>query len=585
MSIRRLKTELINQIAAGEVIERPASVVKELMENSLDAGAGQIDVVISEGGRRLVKVSDNGQGILKEQMPLAVASHATSKISTSADLQAITTLGFRGEALASIAAVSRLEMVSHHTQESHAWQMSHCQEKQPSIKPAKLRSGTEVSVYELFYRIPARRKFLRTHQTEWSHIDRVFKQIALSHQTVGFSIEHNNRVRLDLPACLPDEQAGLRLSRVLDKSFVDQAIYVDQQAAGLRLYGWLAQPTYSRAQTDQQYFYINGRMIRDKLIMHAIRQSYADVLFHNRHPAFVLYLVLEPSQVDVNAHPAKYEVRFHDSRAVHDFIFKVLHHALSGTRAGQNPTVHPGPLLNSANRDHTSWQNRLSMKQVAQSYQGLYGASHAASNQSDGLVHDEGEVPPLGYAIAQLLGIYILSQTADGLIIVDMHAAHERVVYERLKQQYEKNTMQLQPLLVPERISVNLQDMAVIEERRQWLAGLGWVLDISGPQSVLLREIPALLGTQNVSQLIEQLLQDLHTSGGSRHLQELANRLLSTMACHGSVRANRRLSVSEMNALLRDMETTQRSGQCNHGRPTWVKIALSDLDRLFDRGR
>jgi len=580
MSIRQLPPALINQIAAGEVVERPSSVIKELMENSLDAGASTVDVQIAEGGIRQIQITDDGQGIPKDELSLAIASHATSKISELEDLEAIHTLGFRGEALASIASVSRFSITSRHQAADHAWSLNGGE----SPAPAKLQQGTRIEVRDLFFNVPARRKFLRTEKTEYSHVEQVFRRIALSQPSTAFTFSHNGKSIYQLPPA--NDEAGLlkRVGTLFGKEFTSNSIQVEAEAAGLALRGWVAQPTYSRSQADQQYFYINGRMIRDKLVVHAVRQAYADVLFHGRHPAFMLYLTLDPSRVDVNAHPAKHEVRFRDGRIVHDFLFKTLHSVLSGTTAGEQPSVKADGLLGfSSTYSPPQSQSSLNIREAVQTYQTLYGEPPPAPAVSDSPNNED--IPPLGYALAQLMGVYILAQNSEGLIIVDMHAAHERITYERLKQQYEQDGVKSQPLLVPERIAVSSKDIALFEENQDLFESLGLRLDVSGPESLLLREAPALLHAENLPQLVRQVLDDCHTAGSSNKIHEALNELLSTMACHGSVRANRQLAVPEMNALLRDMEATERSGQCNHGRPTWVQIDMNDLDRLFDRGR
>lgn len=594
MPIRQLPPELINQIAAGEVVDRPASVVKELMENSLDAGASRVDLMVAEGGLRLIQVQDNGHGIHKSELPLAVASHATSKISQLDDLEAIASLGFRGEALASIASVSRFSISSRHEEEEHAWMLSESSDL--NLKPSQLTSGTRVEVRDIFYNVPARRKFLRTEKTEFSHIDQVFRRLALSHPNVAFSLNHNGRMIFDLKRVENIEDLPARIGQILNQDFSEHSIRIDHEGAGLAMHGWVAQPTYSRSQADQQYFYINGRMIKDRLVAHAVRQAFTDVLFHGRHPAFVLYLTLDPARVDVNAHPAKHEVRFRDGRTVHDFIFHSLHESLSTTRPGEQSSVNADTLLNlrpAAGRvgSYTppQTQDSLKIQEATEVYHNLYGQTQsdarvAPTHPVIGNDEKSEEMPPLGYALAQLLGIYILAQNKDGLIIVDMHAAHERITYERLKTQHDEEAVKVQPLLVPERISVSKKEVALVEEFHETLRSLGIVLDISGPESLLLREVPALLHTQNLQQLVQDVIADLQAAGSSNRVSELMNELLSTMACHGSVRANRTLTVPEMNALLRDMESTERAGQCNHGRPTWVQIDLKDLDRLFDRG-
>ncbi len=581
MPIHQLSPALINQIAAGEVVERPASVVKELMENSLDAGSQFIEVSLSEGGIRHIQVRDNGEGICKDELPLAMASHATSKILELDDLEAIHTLGFRGEALASIASVSRFSITSRDRASEHAWVLS---DGDDVPKPASLQQGTRVDVRDLFYKVPARRKFLRTDKTEFTHVDQVFRRIALSHPSTAFSLSHNGRQLYQLTPARDEQSLLNRIGQLFSKDFIQSSMRVEHEAAGLALSGWVAQPTYSRSQADQQYFYINGRMIRDKLVVHAVRQAFADVLFHGRHPAFVLYLMLDPQRVDVNAHPAKHEVRFRDGRIVHDFIFKTLHEVLSATSAGAQTSVKPDGLLGMNNSYAPPLtQASLNIREAVKSYENLYGVKDTvlAAGQK---VDSSQETPPLGYALAQLLGVYILAQNQQGLIIVDMHAAHERVTYERLKQQYEQDDVKTQPLLVPERISVSKKDIALVEEHQELLKSLGLVLDISGPETLLLRELPALLHTGNSANLVRLVLDDCHIAGSSSRIQQAMNDLLSTMACHGSIRANRQLTIPEMNALLRDMEETERSGQCNHGRPTWVQIKLGDLDKLFDRG-
>ncbi len=600
MPIRQLSSDLVNQIAAGEVVERPASVVKELMENSLDAGANRIDVSISEGGTRLIQVRDNGYGIRRSELSLAVASHATSKISELNDLNAIQSLGFRGEALASIAAVSHFELASKHKDDEHAWKMSDCLSDHPEFTPSNLSSGTRVDVHNIFYNVPARRKFLRTDKTEFSHIDQIFRRLALSHLTTAFSLKHNGKTLFDLKVTDGSEGLKSRITQILGSNFSSNAIYLDHAGAGLTLRGWIAQPTYSRSQADQQYFYVNGRMIKDKLVAHAVRQAFSDVLFHGRCPAYVLYLVLDPSRVDVNAHPAKHEVRFRDGRTVHDFIFHCLYESLSDTRAGKQSSVESDALLDSTTspgRDglysSPQTQTRLKIREAINSYNNLYGQPSTVSLSQPGIDQkaailpdsvDEQDIPPLGYALAQLLGVYILAQNQEGLIIVDMHAAHERITYERLKLQFDQEDVRVQPLLVPERIPVSQQDTALVEEYQDVILSLGMSLDISGSESLLLREIPALLHSQNLTRLVHGVIEDLHAAGSSNRISELMNELLSTMACHGAVRANRQLTLPEMNALLRDMEATERSGQCSHGRPTWTRIGLTELDKLFDRG-
>jgi DNA mismatch repair protein MutL len=597
-SIRPLAPELINQIAAGEVIERPASVVKELAENSLDAGAGRIDIDIEQGGMRLIRVRDDGVGIAPEDLALALAPHATSKIASFDDLTRVASLGFRGEALASIASVSRVSITSRHAGEAHAMRLEAATGAAP--QPAAHPAGTTVEVRDLFHAVPARRKFLRSERTEFGHIDELVRALALVRPDVEFRLAHNGKPVRILKTAAADGAGHLaRVGELLGDGFAANCLHIEQAAAGLRLAGWIGLPTASRAQPDQQYFHVNGRLVRDRSVSHAVRQAYADVLFHGRHPAFVLFLELDPAAVDVNVHPAKREVRFRDMRLVHDFLFHALHDAVAQTRAGETEMVSATNSPREARFAATATreivpdtisgrrQYGLDIREApADAYAALLGAGDASHAERMRLPETAtSEAPPLGYALAQLAGIYILAENANGLVLVDMHAAHERVTYEKMKAAQDAREVRSQRLLVPEAIAVSEREAAAAEEHAGMLAVCGFELDRSGPRQVTARRIPALLDGADVARLARDVLAELAEHGGSRRLEELQNELLATMACHGSVRAHRRLTLPEMNALLREMEATERSGQCNHGRPTWTQLSIAELDKLFLRGR
>ena len=596
--IRELPKELVNQIAAGEVVERPASVVKELLENSLDAGARRIEIDIEDGGARLIRVRDDGAGIAPDELPLALAAHATSKIATLEDLEHVRTLGFRGEALASIASVSRFALTSRAAGADAAWHVARAGGRLDPARPAQHPPGTTIEVRDLFHNVPARRKFLRAERTEFGHIDELVKAIALAQAQVDFRLSHNGKaVRLLRPA--HDEGAlAARVGEILGDEFPAQSLRIDYAAAGLQLRGWVGLPTASRSQPDQQYFYVNGRLVRDRVVTHAVRQAYADVLFHGRHPAYVLFLDLAPELVDVNVHPAKSEVRFRESRLVHDFLYRTLNEALAQTRAGAE-SVAPQVLAAGGNGSAAAlapWRGQgglgLGVREPLASYATLLGmgslpqAANAAPERSGASVEsDSTGVPPLGYALAQLAGIYVLAENAQGLVLVDMHAAHERITYEKLKEARACDGIRTQLLLVPLALSVSEREAAIAEEHAEDLDALGFEIVRSGPQSVTVKRYPGLLEGADVERLVRDVLSDLVTHGNTRRLQEMQNEVLSTMACHASVRAHRRLTLPEMNALLREMEATERSGQCNHGRPTWVQMSVAELDRMFLRGR
>jgi DNA mismatch repair protein MutL len=602
-SIRLLPPALINQIAAGEVIERPSSVVKELVENSLDAGARRIEVDVEAGGARLIRVRDDGVGIPLDELPLAVASHATSKIGSFDDLEHVASMGFRGEALASVSSVSRFALTSRAQGQDAAFRIEVDGGALREARPAQHPQGSSVEVRDLFYNVPARRKFMRAERTEFAHIDDLLKSLALARDGVEFRLSHNGKpVRIWKAAS--DERAALqRVAEVLGEEFPAQSLRIDHAAAGLHLSGWVGLPTASRAQADSQYFYVNGRLVRDRIVAHAVRQAYADVLFHGRHAAFVLYLELDPAGVDVNVHPAKHEVRFREQRLVHDFLFRTLHEALAQTRAGLGtlPAAEPEPAMatdyaNAAARPTGGapvWPGQFSQSRLnlgvrdapLAGYAALLGDNPPAPATAPMPAADDSETPPLGFAIAQLKSIYVLAENAHGLVLVDMHAAHERITYEKLKSGRACSNLRSQMLLVPLSIAISAREAAAAEEHAEALAEWGLELSRSGPSTVVVRRIPALLEGADVAQLSRDVLSELAQHGSSRRLQELENELLSTMACHGSVRAGRRLTLPEMNALLREMETTERSGQCNHGRPTWTQLSLAELDRLFMRGR
>jgi len=609
-AIRPLPPELINQIAAGEVIERPSSVVKELVENSLDAGATRIEVDIEQGGARLIRVRDDGGGIPKDELPLAVASHATSKIGSFDDLEHVASMGFRGEALASVSSVARFALTSRARGEDAAFRIEVDGGKLQAARPAQHPQGSSVEVRDLFYNVPARRKFLRAERTEFAHIDDLLKSLALARSKVEFRLSHNGKPVRMLKAARDENAALQRVAEVLGEEFPAQSLRIDHAAAGLHLSGWVGLPTASRSQADSQYFYVNGRLVRDRIVAHAVRQAYADVLFHGRHAAFVLYLELDPAGVDVNVHPAKSEVRFREQRLVHDFLFRTLHEALAQTRAGQvvtNAQSSDG-VLAMASTTQAAYANPMPVRTSTPAWSGQFSQNRLNLGVRDEPLADyaallgqpgnapvaaaiplpeteEGEAPPLGFAIAQLKNIYILAENAQGLVLVDMHAAHERITYEKLKTGRAYSNLRSQLLLVPLQVSVSAKEAAAAEEHADALAEWGLELSRSGPSGVVVRRIPALLEGADVAQLCRDVLGELAQHGSSRRLQELENELLSTMACHGSVRAGRRLSVPEMNALLREMEATERSGQCNHGRPTWTQLSLGELDRLFMRGR
>jgi DNA mismatch repair protein MutL len=587
MPIRVLPSELVDQIAAGEVIERPASVVKELAENSLDAGAQRIEVDVERGGTGLIRVRDDGAGIAAAELPAAVARHATSKIASLDDLEAIATLGFRGEALPSIGSVSRLRIASRAALAEQAAEITVDGAAVAAVRPAAHPPGTSVEVRDLFFNVPARRKFVRSEATELTHIVRLVERLALSRFDVSFRLRHGARTLLETQAVAGSGGEAVRLEALLGRDFTAGAVPVRHAAGPVMLSGWVGLPTRSRAQPDQQFWFVNGRSVRDRLLMNAVRLAYRDVLYHGRHAAYVLYLTLDPKLVDVNAHPAKLEVRFRDSRQIHDFVFRAVEQALAGTRpnlaaapAALSPGGNGAPLASSS------------------AYPGAQGAPlHFADAAPDpwalaALVRESppaaplpaGE-EPLGAALAQLHGVYILAQNRDGLVLVDMHAAHERVLYEQLKAERARGPPATQRLLTPLVIEVKAHELAALLERGGDFERAGFELDALGPTRLAVRTVPALLDARDVGELVTALVRDLVLDADTHHLEAAADRFLGTLACRSAIHAHRRLTLPEMNALLRQMEATERANQCNHGRPTWTRLSLSQLDQLFLRGR
>ena len=606
--IQSMPVQLVNQIAAGEVVERPAAVVKELLENSLDAGATRIAIDIEQGGTKLIRITDNGHGIHKDDLILSLSPHATSKIRSIDDLEEVISLGFRGEALPSIASVSHLQLTSCLQGGNETWQLSMNNSKASELTPVANKPGTTIEVRDLFFNVPARRKFLRTEKTEFSHLDDVVKRISLSRFDVAISLRHNQRAVKALSAANNRLQQEKRIAEILGPAFIEQAVFMDFAYEGLRLWGWIAEPTFSRSQADMQYFYVNGRMVKDRLVTHAVRQAYADVLFHGRHPAYVLFFECEPAMVDVNAHPGKHEVRFRQSRQVHDFLFRAIHKSLAEVISSDTGSHELHHFSNTAVEQQTGgsttslpgFQSRQSLQQPSQSsmpfavaeqrraYTEFAPAASAPNLAAPSLVEagvEAQDMPPLGFARAQLHGIYILAENAQGMVLVDMHAAHERITYERLKTAREGEGIKSQPLLVPMTIAVSNKEAQMVEDQVEVFSELGFEIDRVAEESIKLRQLPIVLSNSDVETLLRDVLSDLLTHGSSTRIQQAINEILSTMACHGSIRANRKLTIEEMDALLRDMEITERSGQCNHGRPTWIQLTIAELDKLFMRGR
>jgi DNA mismatch repair protein MutL len=597
VTIRVLPDVLISQIAAGEVVERPAAALKEILENSLDAGATDIQIELEQGGIKRIRVSDNGSGIARDQLALALTRHATSKIASLADLEQVASLGFRGEALASIAAIARVQLTSRSAEADHAWRVQVEGGHLDAPAPAARATGTTIEIQDLFFNTPARRKFLKTEGTEYAHCAETVRRLALANPGTAFTLTHNGRVQLRLNA----ESASTRVRQVMGEAFEHNTIAVDAAAGTLRVSGWVIRPSAATASRDSQHVFVNGRYVRDKLIVHALKEAYRDVLHHQLNPAYCLFISLPPEGVDVNVHPAKTEIRFRDSRGVHQFLFHAVERLLSapveavatdalGGRAATPPPHSYGTLQ----------QTRMPLQvNEAMAYYaplGQYPEGHkgsaVGSQESGGLVApgerslpDGIDAPPLGYAIAQLHGVYVLAQNAQGLVLVDMHAAHERVVYEKLKTSLDARDVPAQALLIPVALTVDARDLAEIAPHLDKLREIGFVLSITSPTSVAVRSVPWLLKQADPVELVRAVLHEVAEFGVLRLLAERRNELLATLACHGAVRANRHLTLPEMNALLREMEATERAGQCNHGRPTWFQVSLKELDAMFMRGR
>jgi DNA mismatch repair protein MutL len=620
-AIQVLPDLLISQIAAGEVVERPASVLKELLENSLDAGATEITVLLDQGGIARIQVEDDGGGIAKDEFTLALARHATSKIRSLDDLESVESMGFRGEALASIASVARVSLLSRRHGAPHAYSVRSEGPLTGAVEPAARQPGTTVSVEDLYFNTPARRKFLRTEATEFGHCDDVFRRIALARPDVTFLLKHNGRISAHLRGS-PDAQGiAERVAAILGKEFQAASLPVEVAAGTLALAGFAGAPQAARSRADAQYFFVNGRYVRDRLLSHAVREAYADVLHGERQPAYALFLVLDPRGVDVNVHPAKTEVRFRDSRSVHQFVFHAVKRALSAT-AGEAPVAYaqvgapPAPAAGAAGHGpslapraaYAPWQPGLGVEQPVQAYQSLFAGARDLAGMHAPLAHQGAPAPagagappasapapqplpatqssaPLGYALAQLHGVYILAQNEAGLVLVDMHAAHERIVYERMRNALDAGGMQRQQLLVPAMFQADALDIATAEEQAGALDTLGFEISPASPTTLAVRAVPAALSGGDIAALARSVLADLREFGATQALAARRDELLSTMACHAAVRANRSLTAPEMNALLREMEETERAGSCNHGRPTWYQLSMGDLDRLFLRGR
>ncbi len=593
MTIRVLPDVLISQIAAGEVVERPASALKEILENSLDAGATEIQVELEQGGVKRIRVADNGSGIPRDELALALTRHATSKIASLADLEQVASLGFRGEALASIAAIARVHLLSRSAGAEHAWSIQAEGGRLDAPAPAARGQGTTIDIQDLFFNTPARRKFLKTEATEYAHCAETVRRLALAHPQVAFGLSHNGRVQLRLNA----ESAAARVRHVLGDAFEENTIAVDAAAGPLRLSGWVVRPSAATASRDGQHVFVNGRYVRDKLIVHALKEAYRDVLHHQLNPAYCLFIELPPETVDVNVHPAKTEIRFRDSRGVHQFLFRAVERMLAAPVTADSVPVAPGVPASGPSRPAWTPPQQTAMPlQVSEAmafYAPLQGSGVRGQDSGDLGAPGaqplpeagQGDAPPLGYALGQLHGIYVLAQNAQGLVLVDMHAAHERVVYEKLKTALDARTVPAQTLLIPVALTVDARDVAEISPHLDALAGIGFELSVTSPTSVAVRSVPWLLKDADPVELTRAVLAEVAEFGVARLLAERRNELLATLACHGAVRANRRLTLPEMNALLREMEATERAGQCNHGRPTWFQIGLGELDAMFMRGR
>jgi DNA mismatch repair protein MutL len=593
MSIRVLPDVLISQIAAGEVVERPAAALKEILENSLDAGATDIQVDLEQGGIKRIRVSDNGSGIARDELELALTRHATSKIASLADLEQVASLGFRGEALASIAAIARMQLTSRSADTGHAWMVQAEGGQIGTPAPAARGTGTTIDIQDLFFNTPARRKFLKTDATEYAHCAETVRRLALAQPQVAFTLSHNGRVQWRFNA----EPAAARLRHVLGEVFEQNSLAVETAAGALRLSGWVIRAGAATASRDSQHVFVNGRYVRDKLIVHALREAYRDVLHHQLNPAYCLFIELPPETVDVNVHPAKTEIRFRDSRGVHQFLFHAVERLLSAPATGSVPIAADAPTVQTLGPAYVAPQQTPMPLQVseAMAFYAPLDQGAGVRGQGSGMLvapaaqsfpaSEAGDAPPLGYALGQLHGVYVLAQNAQGLVLVDMHAAHERVVYEKLKTALDARAVPAQTLLIPVALTVDARDVAEIGPHLEALAGIGFELSITSPTSVAVRSVPWLLKDADPVELTRAVLAEVAEFGVARLLDERRNELLATLACHGAVRANRHLTLPEMNALLREMEATERAGQCNHGRPTWFQIGLRELDGMFMRGR
>ena len=583
MSIRILPDVLISQIAAGEVVERPAAALKEILENSLDAGAAEIQIELEQGGIKRIRVSDNGTGIMRDELALAMTRHATSKIASLSDLERVVSLGFRGEALASIAAIARVQLTSRSVDAEHAWALQAEGGQLAAPVPAARACGTTIDIQDLFFNTPARRKFLKTDATEYAHCAETVRRLALVQPQTGFTLTHNGRVQLRLNA----EPAEARVRHVLGEAFEQNAITVEAAAGALRLSGWVIRPGAASSGRDSQHVFVNGRYVRDKLIVHALKEAYRDVLHHQLNPAYCLFIELPPETVDVNVHPAKTEIRFRDSRGVHQFLYHAVERLLGAPAAaggGRVAVAVPAPRPPAGGAP----QQAVMPLQVAEAmafYALLDQGPESLAASAAAPLPDDADAPPLGYALAQLHGVYVLAQNAQGLVVVDMHAAHERVVYEKLKSALDARAVPAQTLLIPVALTVDARDVAEIGPHLAALAGIGFELSVTSPTSVAVRSVPWLLKDADPVELTRAVLAEVAEFGVARLLVERRNELLATLACHGAVRANRHLTLPEMNALLREMEATERAGQCNHGRPTWFQLSLKELDAMFMRGR
>jgi DNA mismatch repair protein MutL len=638
-----LETRLANQIAAGEVVERPASVVKELLENSIDAGATRITIEIESGGIKLIRIRDNGHGIAKNQLNIALSRHATSKITSIDDLAKISSLGFRGEALASICSVSKVVLTSATANQAHGAQVRVVgKDMTAEVTPAPHAQGTTVEVKDLFFNVPARRKFLKTEKTEFFHIEEVVKRLALAKFNIGFELKHNGKNILNLPQATDEAIKKRRIANIISEEFATSAIDIATDNQSLKLCGWISQPTLSRSNTDMQYFFINKRIVKDKLVNHAIRQAYTDVLYNGRYPVYSLYLTIAPDLIDVNVHPTKHEVRFKDSGSAYKFIAGVLMRALNDTKPKHNNEVavdfniaSEQPQLSTSSKINLSspnWQptkkltvtNNYSQSNLftpsAKPFNIVAENKHLDTNSADNelilensfmsnephppvavgtsIITDNHsscitkntdsktmeEIPPLGFAVAQIKGIYIIAENINGMIIVDMHAAHERITYEKIKQDFYRHAIASQPLLLPKSIMLNPEETECVKSNIDKLQKVGLHLEQSGENSFIIRSIPVLLQQADISKLLSTTINAMIKFDTTKNINNEMNQVLATMACHGSIRANRNMTVSEMNALLRDMEQTNCSNQCNHGRPTWVEFTLQNIDKLFSRG-